>query len=234
MSESRTIISGCGISWSGQERKTWVRLLKFVGADILDVGGPAVSNQWILNRAAEALMDNLNIARIIIQLTNIGKLDVEIFGDRLEELVHKDCLRNFVIDGIWPSSSSIEHASKALWRQWLFSPRLEIQDIQIKTRLLAEVCKHRDIELIVIQGYPIPWDDGGTNFMQGILDNPDHAWYEQYKTSDRYSYHDHAAFNSVPELGWQLEQAKKMSQRFWPEIMNRISRLETAFYLNHD
>jgi hypothetical protein len=50
LSNKKILISGCGFSFSKQERKTWVNVLKSVGVNIVDVGGPAVSNQWILNK----------------------------------------------------------------------------------------------------------------------------------------------------------------------------------------
>lgn len=196
----------------------------------MDVGGPAVSNQWVLNRACAAVMDNTDCTRAIVQLTGLGKLDVEISQDRMAELVLPDRQRNFVIDGIWPSSVSLEHESKKLWRQWLCSPRLEVQDIQIKARLLADFCQNRNIELILIQGYPVEWSSYQAHCMLDLIDNPDQAWYEHYKASDRYQHHDHSASNTVPELGWQLEHAQKMSRRYWPEIFTKISKLTEAFY----
>jgi len=229
MSESKTIISGCGISWSGQERKTWVRILKFIGADILDVGGPAVSNQWIINQSVLSLWNQPVVRRLIIQLTNLGKLDVEVDQARITELVQRDSLRNFVVDGIWPSSSSIEHDSKKLWKQWLFSPRLEIQDLRVKLLLLTEVCQARDIELILVQGYHLPWSEHDAADVMYMVENHHSPLYDQYQTSIRYQFHDHANHNTVPELGWQINLAKTMCQRFWPNLLPRMDRLSQAF-----
>ena len=111
LSNKKFLVSGCGFSWSGQERKTWVNILRAVGVDLVDVGGPAVSNQWIINRAFQQLLAN-QFDHVIIQLTSLGKLDVEINAER-QHLVNNDSLRNFVVDGIWPSSHSQEHPAKA-------------------------------------------------------------------------------------------------------------------------
>ena len=46
---SKILISGCGISWSMQERPTWVKVLRLCNVDIDDQAGPAISNQMILN-----------------------------------------------------------------------------------------------------------------------------------------------------------------------------------------
>lgn len=224
------MISGCGISCSYQESKTWTSILKLVGCDILDVSGPAVSNQWIVNRASLAVLDREDIQRLIIQLTFLDKLDVEIFGERKNELVDKDSLRNFVIDGVWPSSASIEHPSKLLWRQWLFSPRLEIQDLRVKLKLLSHLCESRNIEMIVLQGYHIPWDLYESEDVLDLIENHQDPLYDRYEKSDRYHFHDPDSLISVPEIGWQLEFAKEICQRFWPDNVARVCKLEQAFY----
>jgi len=35
------------MSYSKQEKPSWVKVLKICGLNIVDVGGPAVSNEWI-------------------------------------------------------------------------------------------------------------------------------------------------------------------------------------------
>lgn len=230
MSQSKTLISGCGLSWSAQHRRTWVRVLRFVGADIEDLGGPAVSNQWIVNRACLAVLDRHDVARLIVQLTQIGKLDVEISDQSRQCMVDSDSMRNFVVDGIWPSSLSQEHVSKQLWYQWLHSPGLEIQDLRVKLRMLADLCARRDIELIVLQGYPIPWQQHHGEDVLDLLDDRGISLYEQYLSSDRYAWHDHDAANAVPELGWQLALARKMCARFWPDLVPRVDALQKAWH----
>ena len=49
---SKILISGCGISFQG-ERPTWVKMLKLLGVDLVDVSGPAISNYLILNQLLE-------------------------------------------------------------------------------------------------------------------------------------------------------------------------------------
>ena len=83
---SKILISGCGMSWSSQERPTWVNVLKLCGVDIEDRAGPAISNQLILNKMLESVMDN-NYSQAICQLTSIKKLDVELINDERKALV---------------------------------------------------------------------------------------------------------------------------------------------------
>jgi hypothetical protein len=132
LSNKKILVSGCGLSWGSQERKTWVNILKIGGASIIDAGGPAVSNQWIINQSILQAMSNTDITHVVIQLTSIGKLDVETNPDRIAELVESDQLRNFTFNGIWPSSHSTNHPAKQLWKTWLSSPGLELQDIFCK------------------------------------------------------------------------------------------------------
>ena len=68
LSNKKVLVSGCGFSFGGQERKTWVNVLKSVGVNIVDVGGPAVSNQWILNQAFLKLLEDESINQVILQL----------------------------------------------------------------------------------------------------------------------------------------------------------------------
>ena len=53
---SKILISGCGLTWSKQERPTWVNVLKLCGVDIDDQAGPAISNQLILNNMIESVI----------------------------------------------------------------------------------------------------------------------------------------------------------------------------------
>ncbi len=157
--DKKLLVSGCGISFGGQTARTWVNILSLAGADITDVGGPAVSNQWIINRAFLQLEADSDIRQAVIQLTAIGKLDVEINNERIKTLVEPDPIRNFTVDDVWPSSASEEHESKRLWKQWLCSPKLEQQDVICKLRLLKHWCDTHDVKLTVIQGYDMLWDN---------------------------------------------------------------------------
>jgi hypothetical protein len=228
MSRSKTLISGCGLSWSGQSRKTWVSMLRVAGVDIEDLGGPAVSNNWIIDRVALSLLERKDVGRVILQLTALGKLDVSINEERYDELVRNDSQRNFVYQGVWPSSSSQEHVSKQLWYHWLYSPDLEVRDLEVKLRLLDSYCSNNQVELVVLQGYHIPWRQYGAGSVLDVLDDAEQNLYQQYLHSDRYQYHDHSQGNAVPELGWQFETARQMCQRFWPQHVDQLQRLRDA------
>lgn len=233
MSRSKTLISGCGISWSGQTKQTWVKILALAGADIEDLGGPAVSNQWIIDQIALAVLDRRDVERVILQLTSLGKLDVEINDERLQELVRPDSIRNFTFRNIWPSSGSVEHESKRLWHQWLYSTGLEIRELAVKLRLLAHYCQSAGIKITVIQGYDIPWIEQGHADVEKLIDPSTYCLYQQYLASERYKHHDHSGGNTVPELGWQIDFASVMCARFWPQLSDRMHRISQSFYANH-
>ena len=97
---SNILISGCGISWSGQTKPTWVKVLKLCKLPIIDLGGPAVSNEYILNKLIKHLLQHQNVSHVICQLTSTGKLDVEVNALRLKDMVETDPFRNFVHDGV--------------------------------------------------------------------------------------------------------------------------------------
>lgn len=219
MSDKKILISGCGISWSGQERKTWVNILKLTGLTVVDVGGPAVSNQWILNSTVEYILSN-PVDYVIVQLSSIGKLDVEINTDeRQQELVNKDSLRNFTVNGIWPSSVSVDHISKQHWQQWLLSPRLELQDIEVKLRLLKFYCDSKDIPLLVLKGYALP-----TNALDDIIYNPI-CLQDDYVNSSNYVYHDTSKQNTVPCLEFQFEIAKLVDHALALGVTDRLEKI---------
>ena len=219
MSDKKILISGCGISWSGQERKTWVNILKLTGLTVVDVGGPAVSNQWIINSTVEYILSN-PVDYVIVQLSSIGKLDVEINTDeRQQELVNKDSLRNFTVNGIWPSSVSVDHISKQHWQQWLLSPRLELQDIEVKLRLLKFYCDSKDIPLLVLKGYELP-----TNALDDIIYNPI-CLQDDYVNSSNYVYHDTSKQNTVPCLEFQFEIAKLVDHALALGVTDRLEKI---------
>ena len=219
-SNKKYLVSGCGLSFGGQERKTWVNVLRTAGLNIADVGGPAVSNQWILNKAITAVFEN-NYDCVIIQLTSLGKLDVEVDPERIKELVEPDTVRNFTYQNIWPSSASLEHTSKQLWRQWLSSPGLEMEDLVCKLLLLDAYCRSRRIQLQVYQGYSIPWSDT-PRFMIADIVRTNTNLYDAYPKSDYYQYHDHS--NSVPCLLYQFELAEQIARDCCPEILDRVKK----------
>lgn len=221
-SNKKILISGCGLSWGGQERKTWVNVFKASGVQLTDVGGPAVSNQWILNKVFLELYNN-EYNKVIIQLTSIGKLDVEVNEERIKELVLPDKIRNFTYQNIWPSSASIDHISKQLWEKYLYSPSLEIEDLYCKLVLLKELCKNRNIELFVFQGYYIDWSPNQKEILSTIITEIDDWLYKEYPTSEHYKFHDHT--NSVPCLSYQFVLAKKIATISKLDIKNKINKM---------
>lgn len=219
---TKLLISGCGLSYSDQERKTWAKIFKVLGIKLQDVGGPAVSNQWILNKTFTALLDN-DYDKVIVQLTSVGKLDVEVDEERINELVTNDSIRNFTYKGIWPSSASEEHPSKKLWAKWLFSPQLEIEDLFCKLVLLKNFCDTKNIQLYVFQGYPIPWTDKQKDYLQDLIIDIDSWLYKDYPDSEHYKFHDHT--NSVPSLSYQIVLARYIAQKCGIEIENKLHKL---------
>jgi hypothetical protein len=222
----KILVSGCGLSWSGQKEKTWVNILKSMGADIKDVGGPAVSNQWIINQVITELIESHSYTQVIIQLTSLGKLDVEMRDNREEVLVKNDSLRNFVFKGIWPSSVSSEHESKKLYNTWLTSPSLEVMDIFCKLMLLSKFCKGAGVDLIIFEGYHIPWTLTQAVHLKSIISNFNDPIYSHYENSASYQFHNFANYNSVPCLRYQADIANSIASRINFDVGNKIEGLK--------
>lgn len=228
LSNKKVLVSGCGFSFSGQARKTWVNVLKSVGVNIVDTGGPAVSNQWILNRAFLKLLEDDSFTQVILQLTSIGKLDVEVDAQRQTELVDNDSLRNFTVDGIWPSSHGADHESKRLYNQWLASPGLETQDLFCKIMLLQDWCQSRRIEFAVLQAYDIPWTETQRSALSSIILHISDPLYDQYERSEFYRYHDHKGQNSVPCKQYQIDLAASICDKIDSVFLSRIERISRS------
>ena len=220
------LISGCGFSWSRQERKTWVNVLQSVGLDITDAGGPAVSNQWIINQAFEQLLKQ-QFDHVIIQITSLGKLDVEIIDDRMDVLVKTDTLRNFTINGVWPSSHSRDHVAKAMYEDFLVSPTLETQDLFCKLVMLDNWCRTHQISLTVLQPYNIPWTDDQKKQLSTIVYNIDSPLYQQYTDSSSYCKHDHSNHNSVPCLEYHCRLAQTVCSIVEPSVLDRVCKISS-------
>jgi hypothetical protein len=220
--DKKLLVSGCGLTFSGQQAKTWVNILSLAGADITDVGGPAVSNQWIINRAFLQLEADTDIRQAVIQLTSIGKLDVEVNDERIETLVEPDTIRNFTVDNVWPSSASIEHPSKQLWKQWLFSPKLEQQDVICKLRLLKHWCNTHDVKLTVIQGYKMLWDKDQQAQLASVIDNIEYNIMDHYQGTEWYNSHGDI---DVPVIGFQFEIARVVAQQVDVGLVDRVEKI---------
>ena len=224
--DKKILVSGCGITFSGQQAKTWVNILSLAGADIIDVGGPAVSNQWIINRAFLRLEADPDIRQAVIQLTAIGKLDVEINDERIETLVEPDTIRNFTVDDVWPSSASVEHPSKQLWKQWLFSPKLEQQDVICKLRLLKHWCVTHDVKLTVIQGYKMLWDKNQQAQLASVIDDLDYNIMDHYHSTNWYNSHGDI---DVPVMGFQFEIAQAVAQQVDVGLVDQVEKIFQDF-----
>ena len=242
MSDTKILVNGCGITFSRASLKTWPNILALVGCDVIDISGPAVSNQWIINKTFLSLLQMSDIKTVFLQLTNTGKLDVEVDSARIEELVKPDPLRNFVINdayqvlaagqmtdsGVWPSSGSTHHASKEHWKKWLCSPGLEREDIYCKLVLLDYYCAQHHIKLHVYQGYNIKWTSQQHTVLTNIIKNIDNDFYSDYQNSIYYKSHDHT--QTVPCLGYQIKLAQTMSKELPTSIQDKINK----FKLIHD
>jgi hypothetical protein len=216
------------------------------GCTILDVGGPAVSNYWIINKAFLGLQQNPDIKTAIIQLTSLDKLDVEVDQDRINQLVMPDPLRNFVIDhdfevrskdqmadsGVWPSSVSDHHESKKQWRRWLYSPGLETEELYCKLILLNHYCQHHQITLYVYQGYNIPWTQSQNVGLKNIIQNINSCWHTEYIKSSHYQQHDHQDLNTVPCLSYQLELSYTVAQHLPELVKNKLIKFKSAYEQN--
>ena len=229
MSNSKILVSGCGISFSKQEKKTWPNILQAVGVDILDASGPAVSNQWILDNAITVLLSNHNIQTVVLQLTYLNKLDVEITNDeRQKNLVDPDPIRNFTWQNVWPSSSSTDHLSKQIRQTWLASPGLELKSIYVKLKLLEFWCQQHNIKLKVYQGYELPWDPDQISQLKNTISNIEYSWMSEYKNQEHVDLVNQK--NNVPNLFFQLNLAKKVATDLQLNINDRLERLTKAVY----
>jgi len=206
---SKILISGCGLSWSMQERPVWTKVIKLCGVDIDDQAGPAISNQMILNNMIESVMEN-EYDQAVCQLTRTGKLDIELTNDKRKEVMEKDTIRNFMYKNYWPSSLSDEHESKKLYYEYLHSPSLEHNDIIYKWLLLQRLCADKGVTLHTLFGYKINWTNKRCTM---ITADHDYDINNDYKNGDYYKHHDHSVGekNTVPNKYFQIYLAKKIN-----------------------
>ena len=126
---SNILISGCGISFSKQERPTWINVLKICGLNINDVSGPGISNDTILNALLFELDKDSTITHVICQLTNTGKLDIEMNKDRESMMNNTDDFRRFTWKGLWPSSVSQNPDEKKSYYTLFHSKKIELENL---------------------------------------------------------------------------------------------------------
>ena len=205
---SKVLVSGCGITFSG-ERPTWTKVLWLSGVAMVDVSGPAISNYTILNNLLEQLYTQEDFSHVICQLTFMGKLDVQL-QDNNRWLMEQDSIRNFEFQGYWPSSNSMDDPVKRNWKDYLYSPKMEEQDIIFKLLLLQDLCILKKIPLMIVQGYPIQW----TNPLIDCIQISDYIIYEAYKQDDSYYEDNHSLKNNVPMKEFQIKLARKFNNMF--------------------
>lgn len=225
-SNKKVLVNGCGLTFGSAAIQAWPKVLAAVGVDIVNLSGPAVSNQWIVDRTAEYLLTHCDINAVIIQLTNINKLDVEVRDHRLQDLVETDSLRNFTWQGVWPSSVSAEHVSKQLYYEHLYSPQLLTKELAVKLSLLNHLCQHTGIELFVYQGYAIPWTADDLSLVADIIQNLNQTWSSEYESSSHYRLHDFANSNTVPCISWFIDKAQQISQQLNLGVESKIQRIQ--------
>jgi hypothetical protein len=242
LSDTKILVSGCGITYSKQKIKTWSNILQLTGCTIVDVGGPAVSNQWIINKTLLELQLQPDIKTAVVQLSSLGKLDVYVDQKRIDQLVIKDPLRNFIIDenfevktldqidtsGVWPSSWSNHHESKKQWYEWLSSPFLAKEDLYCKLILLNDYCQQRNIKLHVYQGYNISWNSQQIIELQNIIKNINSSFWSEYTQSLHYLKHDDNQ-TSVPGMGYQIEIAQIIAKELPQSIQDKLCKFKSAY-----
>jgi len=240
LSDTKILVSGCGITFSNQELNTWPNILQLAGCTVVDVSGPAVSNQWIVNKTFLGLQQHPEIKTAIVQLTGLGKLDVDVDSERINVLVKPDPLRNFIIDknlqvksvdqiedtGVWPSSGSDYHESKKHWYKWLFSPALEKEDLHCKLILLNSYCQQHQIKLHVYQGYDIKWTDQQIFDLKNIIKNINSSFHSEYLISTHFQ--KQSDQNSILCIGYQLELAEIISKDLPRGTEDKIKKLKSA------
>ena len=185
-----------------------------------------MSNQWILDHAFITLLNDSSITDAVIQLTSLGKLDVEVDVMRELTLVKPDTIRNFTHQGVWPSSASQEHLSKKLWYEYLYSPGLEQQELFCKIILIDNWCTTHNIKLTIIQGYHIPWSEAQLIYLKDKIYNLNSNIWSDYEQSKYYVVEQG---NTVPELRFQFELALKLASIVSPDSIDKICHIQKQF-----
>ena len=199
---SNILISGCGITFQGKD-PTWAKVFRLAGAKMKDVSGPAISNDLIVNTLLEELYQN-NYTHVICQLTNWQKLDVEV-NEHNVDIMKSDSVRNFSHKGYWPSSTSTEHESKQMYYKYLYSPRMEEQNIILKLLLLQKLCEEKNIALMILQGYNLNWTN---ELHKQIKLFENFIVYDDYVSSEFYNGHQ---IGLVPSKDYMIQLAKKIN-----------------------
>ena len=217
--DSKILISGCGISYGKGETPTWINVLQICGLNIKDLTGPGITNSLILNLLIEELHKN-TYSHVICQLTQLGKLDVEL-NDNNRSLMENDTLRNYSFGDYWPSSFSRDHIAKKMYYDYLYSPSIEEQDLIIKILYLQELCQKKNIRLCIFQGSEIKWKNP-LHKKISLWEN--FIMLEDYKSHSTYKLHDTSRQRITPNMYYQIYFAKKINRMFIKE--NIYSKLK--------
>ena len=142
-----------------------------------------------------------------MQITNPGKLDVELTDER-KKVMEQDPLRNYSWNGIWPSSVSDHHISKKNYYKYLHSPISEEKDLLLKLMHIQDICKSKKIKLLIFKGLRYDFKDPLANNID-MLENFD------MDTDYMESNHTHDSQVSItPIKAYQIEFAKKINEIF--------------------
>lgn len=232
MSNKKILVNGCGLTFGNQRIKSWPKILSAVGVDIVNLSAPAVSNQWIIDRTAEYLFEHNNIDIVILQLTNINKLDVQLDDQRFNNLVKTDSLRNFIWKDIWPSSVSQEHVSKQLYYEHLYSPELLTKELAVKCKLLESWCQQHNVKLYIYQGYAIPWSQTDLKIVKDLIQNLQLTWSDEYLQSQFYKLHNFELQNSVPCIEYFFYRAQDLAKNLNLPVLDKLDILIKTY--NHN
>lgn len=206
------LVSGCGISFGKGQLPTWIKVLKLCKVPIQDQTGPGITNDLICNLLIDNILSNeKEYTHVICQLTQFGKLDVELNKNNIE-IMRNDSLRNYSWMGYWPSSFSKDHVSKQLYYEFLYSPNIEQKNLAIKLILLEKICKEKNLPLLIILGTSLKLTDPlldkltclDLNF--NIMDD--------YKQSKYYKFHNKEQIAITPNKFYQIHLAQKINKTF--------------------
>lgn len=217
----KILISGCGMSFGGGERPTWINVLQICGLNITDLTGPGISNNSITNNIIDELYKN-EYTHVICQITNLGKLDVELNEER-EPLMKNDSLRNYSWKGYWPSSTSNEHISKEHYYKYLYSKKTEEKDLIIKLLHIQKLCSETNTKLLIFKGLELNWTDPLHKKLK-ILENFNMD--TDYKKGKHYTKHDHSVNVVTPVKEYQIDFANYINYIFLNQDLPKLKNFK--------
>ena len=120
--------------------------------------------------------------------------------------------RQFIWKGMWPSSVSYYTTQKKDYYKWIYSSKVDLENTLLKMYLLQTLCEQRNIKLLIVQGYTIPWQE--SSILDKINFDKKFAIRDLYEASDYYKFHDNTDGNSVPCVEFQKYYAWKINEDF--------------------